>query len=594
MVNDVKKEDLNGISKPVKLHPFHWAVVIFSLALTFFAWYFSNEQLKEKNKLTFTKEADHIVELITERMQKYEDGLWAGVSAITLRNHSIDNQDWETFANSQKINIKYPGINGIGIIYAISEKELGSFLKTQLKQNPKFNIFPKHEKKEYWPITYIEPLSTNFKAVGLDMAHEQNRFVAAKKSRDSGLAQITGPIVLVQDSEKTPGFLFYTPFYKIPDPKTLDEKRDNFIGLVYAPFVVKKLMKGTLEQERRYLNIRISDKKDVLYNELKNEFLNFDKNPLYRKIYNRPLYGRIWNFEIASNLAFRKSSSNSQPKLILIGGILIDSMLLMIFIILGRSNKKAILYANKVNEQLITQTADLEKSNQDLEKFAYITSHDLKTPLRGMSDLTEYIEEDLENYLADGQSNPEVKKNIERMKLQVKRMDNLIRGILEYSSIGYELDELESINLETIVNRIADDYDIEMSHFIFEGEKPHFFTDSTKLNQVFTNLITNAIKYHDKPENMLIKINIIEKEDFHEISVTDNGPGIDPKFHTRIFEVFQTLQTKDDVESTGIGLSIVKKIVEQYHGTITIESELGKGSKFTFLWPKEIKISAEA
>ena len=165
------------------------------------------------------------------------------------------------------MEIRYPGINGIGVIYYVPPAQLAQHLEAQQRTRPDYHLRPPHDQNEYWPITYIEPVNINGPAVGLDMAHEANRFSAARKARDTGTAQITGPIVLAQDQEKTPGFLFFAPFYKKDLPKIPTDARD-FRGLVYAPFVVKKLMQGVLAYERRHVGFKLTDKQDVIYNEL--------------------------------------------------------------------------------------------------------------------------------------------------------------------------------------------------------------------------------------------------------------------------------------------------------------------------------------
>jgi CHASE1-domain containing sensor protein len=222
-----------SIEVPIQtLRWFHWLVVILSIFLTLFAWYFSKKQIDEKIKNQFNREASQIIELITIRMKKYEDGLWGGVAAIQANGGDISYKNWLIFANSLHLEVKYPGINGIGVIHHISKEGLTAYLNEQRLDRPNYKIHPKHNEKEYFPITYIEPVKVNAKAVGLDMAHERNRYTASQKAGDTGVAQITGPIALVQDEAKTPGFLFFAPFYKGGVFSTLDERKNNFIGMV--------------------------------------------------------------------------------------------------------------------------------------------------------------------------------------------------------------------------------------------------------------------------------------------------------------------------------------------------------------------------
>lgn len=165
-------------------------------------------------------------------------------------------------------------------------------------------MHPAHHENEYLPITFIEPVAPNLKALGLDMAHENNRYAAAEKAHDSGLAQVTDPIVLVQDSEKTPGFLFYAPFYHDGPIATIAQRRQRFAGMVYAPFVAKKLMQGVLGREHRPVGIRISDNDDVLYDEHHAGESDFDADPLFKHEFNVERYGRRRRFDIWSDQSF--------------------------------------------------------------------------------------------------------------------------------------------------------------------------------------------------------------------------------------------------------------------------------------------------
>jgi CHASE1-domain containing sensor protein len=184
----------NSLERGGSLHWYHWLVVVLSIFLTVFAWYFSKKQVDEKSRIQFLRESDHVVELISERMKKYEDGLWGGVAAIQAKGGDISHQAWRIFAENLRIDTKYPGINGIGVIHYVPRGKLNSYLEKQRQDRPDYKVHPEHNGNELFPITHIEPVNINAKAVGLDMAHEVNRYTAAKKARDTGLAQITGPI----------------------------------------------------------------------------------------------------------------------------------------------------------------------------------------------------------------------------------------------------------------------------------------------------------------------------------------------------------------------------------------------------------------
>ncbi len=333
------------------IHWFHWCIVGLSLCLTLFAWYYSNEQLNARVQAQFDREADQAVELVLERMQKYEDALWAGVAYVETVDGDVAFEQWRDYAQSIQIEHKYPGTNGMGVVHAIPEADLENYLKRQQQGRPNYGVHPPHEQGEYLPISYIIPVKGNEQAVGLDMAHENNRYTAALKCRDSGDAQVTGPITLVQDAAKTPGFLFYAPIYHSGDGdvNSVQDRRDRFHGMVYAPVVVRKLMAGTLRKESRHVGIAILDGDQVLYDEHVESEEDFDPNPLFKKTVDVPLYGRVWHFDIWSAKSFRAAASSKQPLTILLGGLTIDVMLIALFYLISRASRRALNYADAMN-----------------------------------------------------------------------------------------------------------------------------------------------------------------------------------------------------------------------------------------------------
>ncbi|MDA1324300.1 MAG: CHASE domain-containing protein, partial [Proteobacteria bacterium] len=341
----------------------HWMVLGASLALTLFAWDFSRRQMKENIDQRFDRESHQIVDLFKERMAIYEHALWAGVSALQVGDEDMTEADWRLFADKLNIREKYHGINGIGVIHNVPPEELPHYLTRQHQTRTEFRIHPRHDRNEYWPITYIEPVSENAEAVGLDIAHEANRLTAARLARDSGKAQITGPITLVQDAGKTPGFLFYAPAYQadVADVlETIEARRANFVGLVYAPFIVKNLMKGTLDQSKRLVSFQIHDGGSVLYDENIETNPDFDAAPLLSKDVAVDIFGRSWVFNIQTTKSFRNLTASDQPVIILICGIFINLLLLGLFHAFARAGRQAVTFADKVTQKYQTNSRQLE------------------------------------------------------------------------------------------------------------------------------------------------------------------------------------------------------------------------------------------
>lgn len=231
---------------------------------------------------------------------------------------------------------------------------------------------------------------------------------------------------------------------------------------------------------------------------------------------------------------------------------------------------------------------DLQAANEELRNFAYVVSHDLKAPLRGIGSLADWLASDYADKL-DAQG----REYLALMKNRASRMDALIDGILEYSRVGRVKETQVAVDLNALVadtvQMLAPPPEVSV---IVEGTLPTVLGERTRLQQLFQNLVSNAIKHRDKPEGRIV-IASADAGDFWQLSVADNGPGIDPRHHERVFQLFQVLTPRDQKESTGVGLALVKKIVELYGGRVWIDSRSGEGSTFFFTLPKAAPATRE-
>lgn len=349
---------------------FHWLVIGLSMVVTISAWLISSQQAEEKMLLNYQRQVEQITDLVQERMRIYENVLLGGAALINTQDGDVDLDTWKTYADGLDIETKYPGINGIGVIFNVPPDATQDFLQDQQQQRPDFKIYPSHERADKWPITLIEPVAPNRSAVGLDIAFENNRYQGVIRARDTGLAQVTGPIVLVQDQKRTPGFLFYVPFYEGGlSPSTLEERQETIIGVSYAPFIMQRLMQGALATEKRELLIRIWDDGVELYSDEAmglDEAIGVDPQPLLSSSLEIPIYGRTWRFNLETTLAFRGAATTDQPRMILIGGILIELLLIGLFMALGASKQRAVSIAQTATADLWTKSELLVKSNAKL------------------------------------------------------------------------------------------------------------------------------------------------------------------------------------------------------------------------------------
>jgi len=238
-----------------------------------------------------------------------------------------------------------------------------------------------------------------------------------------------------------------------------------------------------------------------------------------------------------------------------------------------------------LEERVRERTAELERSNRELDQFAYVASHDLRAPLRAIALLAEWITEDAAPLLP-----PASLAHLAKLNGRVRRLDKLLSDLLDYSRAGRVSANPEQVDTRQLVQSTVDLLNPPPGFTVVVGDSlPTLFTERVPLETVFRNLIQNAFKHHDHPERGCVTITAVEIATGHdpivEFAVADDGPGIAPEYHERAFKLFQTLQPRDQVEGSGMGLSVVKKTVESRGGTVRLVSQRGAGATFYFTWP---------
>jgi PAS domain S-box-containing protein len=226
---------------------------------------------------------------------------------------------------------------------------------------------------------------------------------------------------------------------------------------------------------------------------------------------------------------------------------------------------------------------DLQRAYRNLDQFAYVISHDLKAPMRGIRNLTDWIVEDLQGKVPES-----VESHIKMLQDRTEKLERLINGVLEYSRSGRRKGAAEQVDTALLVPEVAELAGIrEPFRIVVPAQMPVISTDKLLLAQVMTNLILNAVQHHDNPEGKVLVTGNVLNDEWVEFMVSDDGPGIPAEMQERIFQLFYTQDGKG--QGSGIGLAIVKKIVEDQGGVIKIKSALGKGTEFRFTWPVQMR-----
>lgn len=236
--------------------------------------------------------------------------------------------------------------------------------------------------------------------------------------------------------------------------------------------------------------------------------------------------------------------------------------------------------AESLAEELAAKANELEDTNAELDSFAYVASHDLKSPLRGIRQLAAWIEEDAGHLLPE-----ESVQHFQAMQSRVQRMENLLEDLLNFSRIGRDKAHPEVVDINDLLAGVLEITDNPHNTVVdIPTPMPTLQTIRVPLEQVFLNLIGNAIKYNDKQEKGRIEILWEQREDQYVFRIRDNGPGIEPQHHERVFQMYQRVGDAE-IEGSGMGLAIVKKQIECHRGSIHLDSNPDCGVTFTVMWP---------
>lgn len=448
------------------------------------------------------------------------------------------------------------------------------------------------DRSEYVVVQYIEPFTGNQAALGFDVSSEPIRRTALERARDTGEPAATQRIRLLQNPGSESGFLLFLPIYESDtSPPTLAARDASLRGYAVAVLRVDALLEAAfegLDTDGVVLNLRDewAPPAERLLGRYPTGPGAAEPAPLaarYAVVAHHHVGGRSWAAHFFPTVDYLAAQPTWQAWLVLAGGLTFTGLLgAFLLVITGR----AVLEAERLNE-IAEVNHRLELTNEELARFAYAASHDLRSPLRGVGQLVELT-------LADhGEALPaEARDHLEMIHTRVHRMAKLLDDLLEYSRVGWLKDEPEAVDTTELVGEIVA-LTPESERFEFAlDDMPVLRTSRVPLAQVLRNLVANAIKHHDRDRGR-IEIACEEEDDHYVFAVRDDGPGIPPEDEARVFEMFQTLQPRDGGHGSGMGLALVRKIVTNRGGEVWLESDGGRGATIRFRWPKTPKEHAE-
>ena len=542
------------------------ALLILLAGLTLFFWQEARERADLRQRFAFDQAAQESLRMLKERLFRYEEALLAGVAAMEISDERLGASDWADFADLLDLPGRYPGVNGIGVIYHLPRSNADVFLQEQRQERPEFRIHPETTLPDLYPITFIEPVSANREAIGLDMGFETSRLAGLLAASATRETRITAPIVLVQDSGRSPGFLMFAPFYR-------SEGKPTFAGAVYAPFIMSKLMLGLHSQYQTDLVWRIRDADVLLFQS--DGWESSPASSLARQA-SLPVFGRTWlvEFHPSADLAARRSENEARLVLMLGGSTSI--LLFLLFATLARSNRKASRAAAVATVALSRERDRLSAVNRSLEQVSFAAAHDLRTPLRSCRDVIDEIEEVAgRGDLAIG-PRQSVEEGAGTLRTLVDGIEAVVTTLLTCAQMPGKLDEAGDLDPHAALARLAAERGGGGLKCFLEGSFPAIRMSHSLFDDIFGPLLENARRHASRNGVAQVVCRMEVECGGAVIELQDDGTGPDDQALLRLRRHLDAVH--DTADQLGLGLTVAKRAVDLLGGCIEIDRIRGGGT----------------
>lgn len=566
-------------------------VLITVSVLTFFAWYVIKEEARARDKANFQSLVDKTEDALLDRYVLYEEALRGGLGLFYASDTMVRRDQWKKYVEALELASFLPSINGMGYIDFVLEDDLNNYLNTVRKDNiANFKNHPETEFEDKFIIKYIEPVERNKEAIGLDIGFEANRREAAERSRDEAKPVLTKKISLVQDHKKEAGFLLLIPVYDIKAaPNSLEARRKNIQGWVYAPFIASSFFYDANGINNGQLTFKVYDgniltNDNIIYSNISS---NLKLNP-QAKNENKTSFTiaeRMWTLVWYRSPNYKSPSNYYFADILLVLGLLLAFLL---YVTLHRLLNSRSIISKKVEirtRELLEAQASLLQANEELEEFSYRTSHDLRSPLVSSISLLGLTKAAIKTN--DKKTALEGIKHIEGSLI---KLEILVKDILALTQTKNAEEDEEKINIEELIDEALKKFE-NMDNFKCVSiikkldYNESFSTKKSRLVLIIENLISNAIKYQDtEKDKAFIKISTYEENNSFVLEVKDNGLGIPKEQQDKMFQMFKRFHNRIAFGS-GLGLYMMKKSAQIIGGDIFYQ-DINDGSIFKLVIKK--------
>ncbi len=568
-------------------------VAVLTIAASVTASRFLDQAAEER----LDRRASAALEAIDRRMQAYTESIISGRALFTVG--PVDRLAYRQFVSALDLVERYPGIQVLGHASLVSDEDEADYVAAVRADAatagyPTFTPYPDTTAESRVVIDFVEPTAGNEAAFGLDFLSEANRRSAVQLTRDTGELAATGPVVLVQETGSQSGFLTMVAIYEdLPADiaaQTVQARRQAFRGVQYAAFRMDDLIEGVLGDVRD-VRLEVYDVGTVdapgdptIGNQTFSDggtVAVTGADPADSRLMPFDIGGRRWIILYQTLVPIATTVERVTPPLLLLGGLAFALVAGVATAAQAGARERAESRAQQMTADLRASELELARSNEELERFAYVASHDLQEPLRTVSGLLSLLQVTHGDRLDD-----EARHTMDMAQDGATRMGLLIRELLDFSRAG-RTPTTRPVDLSRAWDRAVQDLSAaitETGAVVEAHDLPVVLAEPTGMNQVFLNLLSNALKYR-RPGDVRISCRATRQDGMWRVEVADNGIGIPAEHHEDIFVMLQRLHSREEYPGTGMGLAITRKHIESVGGTIGVESEEGAGSTFWMLLP---------
>ena len=551
------------------------------LALTGAAALFTGREVSERTDQLLRERAAMVAGAVDRRTDRYVEKLFGLRAVFASTAQPVTHRAFDDYLRGQDLLRRFPAVGVVGVVEDVREDEREAFVRrvredvasSGLAYYPPLVIRPAGRRERYGVVSYTHPIAATRPVFGIDAYQRPGRREAFFRARDNAGLAAPPALPLPQDGPRGPLALtivlpLYTGLDQSPDR---GERPTRYEGVLFLSIRLPQLLAGIADRAGGE-DLEVVDEGLTIFDAKRGSRVGDAERVADLSLQTA---GRRWQVRFGTDAELISSGERAVPWMIGVFGILVSLLAAAVVQALSSSRRRAEALAEGM-------TVDLKRSNQELERFAFVASHDLQQPLRTISGFLQLLERQ-----AGDTVDERGREYIGHALRGAHQMSSLIDDLLAYSRVARDDRPLNPVALEdawdTAVGQLGAELEATGAG-VSRGRLPVVPGDEGQLTQVFANLIANAVKYRGD-ETPQVRAEARRVDGVWEIAVQDNGIGIDPRDHARIFEMFRRLHTEDQVEGSGVGLALVKRIVERSGGDIAVESMPGEGSRFVLRMP---------